>query len=140
MVFESSRPQAEQAVARATPLQKGEKMKNISFDGVGQVIATFQVEDGAVDGGVVTMTGDGTVGLGKASDLPCGVLLDRSEDGVGAVQVEGMATVSFTGEAPTVGYGALVCDGQGGVAKNDSGRLCLIVSVDEDGQTAVIKL
>jgi hypothetical protein len=115
-------------------------MKNISFDGVGQVLATFQVDSEAIDGGVVAMTGNGTVGLGKENDLPCGVLLNAEEDGMGAVQVEGMATVSFTGEAPGAGYAALVCDGQGGVTKNANGRLCLVVSVDEDSQTAVIKL
>jgi hypothetical protein len=115
-------------------------MNKISFDGVGQILATFQVEDGALDGGVVTMTDSGTVGLGKDGDLPCGVLFGVEDDGMGAVQVEGMATVSFTGEAPAAGYAAFVCDGQGGVAKNANGRLCLVVSVDEDSQTAVIKL
>ena len=114
---------------------------SISFEGIGQVLATFQVEEGAVQGGVVTMTGSGTVGTGSAGDLPCGVLLHAEGDGMGAVQVEGMATVSYTGSAPSLGYGMLACDGSGGIQAVDEGGLtCLIVSVDEDSQTAVIKL
>jgi hypothetical protein len=113
---------------------------SISFEGIGQVLATFQVEEGSLDGGVVTMTDNGTVGLGKEKDLPCGVLLYAEGDNAGAVQVEGMATVSFTGDAPQVGYAALACDGQGGVKTDGDGRLCLVVSVDADSKTAVIKL
>jgi hypothetical protein len=114
-------------------------MNKISFDGVGQVLATFLVDGEAVSG-VVAMTGNGTVGLGKEGEAPCGVLLGAEGDGLGAVQVEGFTTVSYSGQAPSVGYAALSCDGQGGVVKNDNGRLCLVVSVDEASQTAVIKL
>ena len=113
----------------------------ISFEGIGQVMATFAVEEGMTAGSVVTMTDDGTVGLGSAGDLPCGVLLHGEEDGMGAVQMEGMVSVCYTGSAPAVGYGMLVCDGQGGVKAVDAnGLTCLVISVDGGSQTAVIKL
>lgn len=113
----------------------------ISFEGIGQVLATFAVEEGVTAGSVVTMTGNGTVGLGSDGSLPCGVLLHGEEDGVGAVQMEGMVSVCYTGTAPAVGYDLLACDGQGGVKAVDAnGLTCLVISVDEGSQTAVIKL
>ena len=114
----------------------------ISFEGIGQVLATFAVEDGVAEGSVVTMTANGTVGLGSGGSLPCGVLVTMEEDGMGAVQIEGMASVDYSGTAaPEAGYAMLACDGQGGVKTVESGGLtCLVVSVDEDSQTAVIKL
>ena len=40
-----------------------------------------------------------------------------------------------------IGEEVLVCDGQGGIKAVDAdGLTCLVVSVDEDSQTAVIKL
>lgn len=115
---------------------------SISFEGIGQVLATFRVEDGVTEGSVVTVTDDSTVGLGEADDLFCGVLLGIEEDGMGAVQIEGMVSVGYSGTtAPAVGYSMLACDGQGGVEAVASGGLnYLVLSVDADSQTAVIKL
>lgn len=113
----------------------------ISFEGIGQVLATFEVEEGVTEGSVVTMTANGTVGSGSSGALFCGVLIRAEEDGMGAVQLEGMATVSYTGTAPEVGYAMLACDGQGGVKTVESnGFVYLVISVDEASQTAVIKL
>lgn len=113
----------------------------ISFEGIGQVLATFAVEDTAMDGGAVTLTANETMGLGAAGAALCGVLLHREHDGFGTVQVEGMACVSYSGGAPALGYAALACDGAGGVmAAESGGTRCLVVSVDEDSQTAVVKL
>lgn len=113
----------------------------ISFEGIGQVLATFTVEEGAAAGSVVTVTENGTVGLGEEGSLPCGLLLHTEEDGKGAVQLEGMACVSWTGSAPGLGWSQLACDGQGGVKTVESDGLgCMVVWVDEESQTAVIKL
>lgn len=113
----------------------------ISFEGIGQVLATFAVEEGVTAGSVVTITENGTVGLGSDGSLPCGVLLHGEEDGMGAVQLEGLVSVGYTGTVPALGYGMLACDGQGGVKAVDAGGLtCLVVSVDEDSQSAVIML
>lgn len=115
---------------------------NISFEGIGQVLATFQVESGVTEGCVVAMTGNNTVGQGAQGSLFCGVLVGAEEDGMGAVQIEGIASVSYSGTAaPTVGYNLLVCDGEGGVEAVENGGIdYLVLSVDTDSRTAVIKL
>lgn len=115
---------------------------SISFEGIGQVLATFEVEENVTEGCVVTVTADSTVGLGQAGDLFCGVLVRSEEDGFGAVQIEGMATVSYSGSAaPAVGFETLASDGAGGVKAVESGGFVyLVLSVDEESRTAVIKL
>lgn len=121
---------------------------SISFEGIGQVTATFMAEavedaqDRVLPGMAVALTGDGTVGKGEAGDLPCGVALSVEEDGAAAVQIGGLMSVSYSGTtAPAVGYNTVACDGDGGITVVDGdGLSCLTVSVDGDSQTAVIKL
>ena len=112
---------------------------SISYEGIGQVLATFRVEEGTGQG-AVTLVDNGTVGYGRAGDLPCGVLVCGEKNGMGAVQVEGFVTLSYTGSAPSLGYAILTCDGKGGVMEEEVGKEFLVVSVDEDAETAVIKL
>ena len=112
----------------------------ISFEGIGQVVATFAKEKGVEAGMAVAMTANDTVGMGAAGDAPCGVVLTAKEDSC-AVQVGGFVKVAYTGTAPTVGYGMIGLDGKGGIQTATSGGLtCLIAQVDTDGMTAVIKL
>lgn len=125
---------------------------DICFEGVGQVAATFQVNGEVQPGMAVALTADGTVGPGTAGGLPCGVLLGGVRGGAAAVQIGGVAQVSYSGTAPAVGWQELVLDGEGGVrAANktadaatgktaESGLHCLVLSVDTTGNTAVIKL
>ena len=42
--------------------------------------------------------------------------------------------------APAVGWQVLACDGTGGVKTAEDGVKYLVLSVDTDGKTAVIKL
>lgn len=136
---------------------------DICFEGVGQVAATFKVNGGAVQPGMaVTLTGNGTVGLG--SGAPCGVLLGGVRGGAAAVQIGGVAKVAYSGTAPAVGWKELVCDGLGGVkavakaaAKTVAGNgdetgtgtdtgaaaeglKCLVLAVDQEEKTVVVKL
>lgn len=113
---------------------------SISFEGVGQVAATFALQgEGVTAGMAVALVDDGTVGLGADGTRLCGVVLGVEADGMAAVQIAGLAQVAYSGSAPTPGWATLGCDGAGGV-KSGSGGDCLVVSVDEDSQTAVIKL
>ena len=112
---------------------------SISYEGIGQVVATFQVKEGTGQG-VVTMVEYDTVGTGVSGNLPCGVLMGEAKNGMGAVQVEGLVTVRYSGLAPSLGYATLTCDGEGGVIEAGSGRDFLVVSVDESTQTLVMKL
>ena len=118
----------------------------ISFAGIGQVAATFavtQTEEKPLSiGHAVALTAADTVGLGSAGAAPCGVILSLDKDDKAAVQVEGFATVAYTGSAaPAVGWTGLAVDGAGGVqAASSGGRSCLVVRVDTAAKTAVIKL
>ncbi len=123
---------------------------DICFEGVGQVAATFQVAGENVQPGMaVVLTGSGTVGLGADGGLPCGVVLGGVRNGAAAVQIGGAAKVGYTGTAPAVGWQELVCDGEGNVktvsggegsAKTASGLKYLVLAVDGDEKSAVIKL
>ena len=117
---------------------------NISFDGIGEVIATFAVEADAelAPGDAVVITGDGEVGLGSDGGQICGVAVTVAQDGYAGVQIGGLARVRYSGTvAPAVGWDLLSTDGAGGVkAPATGGAACLVVSVDEEAETAVIKL
>ena len=112
----------------------------ISFEGIGQVAATFAV-DGTVEPGMaVALTGDGTVGVGEAGGLPCGVV-PSVRDGMAAVQIAGLVQVGYSGTAPKAGWGTLACDGAGKLKTVTSGGMsCLVAAVDTAAKTAVIKL
>ena len=112
----------------------------ISFEGIGQVAATFAAADDVQPGMAVVLTGDSTVGLGEDGSLPCGTVLSV-KNGMAAVQVSGMVKVGYSGTAPAVGWGMITSDGTGKVkAVTSGGGPCLIVSVNTDDSTAVIKI
>jgi hypothetical protein len=113
-------------------------MKQISFEDIGQVIATF--EDGGVTAGqVVKVVGNGKVGPCEAGDSFCGVALAGRAGGVG-VQLKGFAQVKTTGEV-TTGWSKLAADGQGGVQKTEQdSQSYLVVEVDDTQGTAVLYL
>lgn len=112
----------------------------ISFEGIGQVAATFAAETGVNPGMAVTISGDSTVGLGDEGDIPCGVVL-AVKNGMAAVQISGMARVGYSGAAPAVGWSMVAGDGTGKIKSvSADGINCLIAAVDTAGSTAVIKL
>ena len=115
---------------------------DICFEGVGQVTATFQVAGENVQPGMaVALTGSGTVGLGADGGLPCGVVLGGTRGGAAAVQIGGAAKAAYTGTAPKAGWQGLALDGKGGVKTAATGGLnCLVLAVDEDEKSVVIKL
>ena len=118
----------------------------ISFEGIGQVAATFAVTQTEAKplaiGMAVALTAADTVSFGTAGAAPCGVIVALDGDDKAAVQVDGFVQVAYNGStARTVGWGTLGVDGNGGVqVVSTGGRSCMIVSVDTVGKTAVIKL
>ena len=88
-------------------------MSKVSFEGIGEVAATFACAEGVKAGQAVKLTASGSVGPCAAGDRPCGVALSV-RDGFAAVQVAGFAAVPVTGTVP-VGWTALTADGQGGM-------------------------
>lgn len=118
---------------------------SVSFEGVGQVCATF-LGGGLTEGHVVKLTGSGTVGACAAGDSFIGAALCCKDDAC-TVQVGGFVTVSYSGTAPAAGWCALTADGNGGVktaaagdGKTESGRLLPVVSVDTTAKTVTILL
>jgi hypothetical protein len=111
-------------------------MSKVSFDGIGEVVATFLAEEGVKGGQVVKVTENGKVGACDEGDKFCGVALEPRKGGAG-VRVKGFATVRYTGNL-NLGQVTLAADGQGGVKEAGSGVNALVVSVE--GETAVICL
>lgn len=114
---------------------------DICFEGLGQMTATFQVDGGDVRPGMaVALTGNGTVGLSADGGAPCGVVLGGVRAGAAAVQIGGAVKMGYTGTAPKAGWQELACDGQGCVKTAAGGLKCLVLAVDEDEKTVVVKL
>lgn len=111
---------------------------SISFEGVGQVCATF-LGDNLTEGHVVKMKGNGAVGACGAGEAFCGVALCCKDDAC-TVQVGGFVTVKYSETAPTVGWSGLAADGKGGVKKASGGADYLVADVDTAAQTVTIML
>ena len=109
---------------------------NVSFEEIGRLDVTF-AQSGCESGQVCKVSGNGDVAPCGAGERFCGVV-ESVRGGVAAVQVAGFVTVAVTGGL-NVGYVNLCADGQGGV-KAGAGREYLVVSVDENAATAIIKL
>ena len=110
-------------------------MNKISFDDIGNVMATFYADEGVEDGQVVKVTANGTVGPCAQGDVFCGVA-GQARKGAVAVQVGGFMQVGITGE---VGLGRvkLAADGKGGVQADDSGVEALVVQTEQDGKAVI---
>ena len=87
-------------------------MSRISFEGIGEVAATFACGEGVKAGQVVKLTGDGTVGPCGDGERFCGVALNAGE-GFAAVQLGGLTRVAASGGALTEGWNRLLADGSG---------------------------
>ncbi|MBW7572720.1 hypothetical protein [Caproiciproducens faecalis] len=112
---------------------------NISLNGYGEQMATFEAEAGVTPGMPVKMTGNGKVGAGTALDAFCGVAVSV-RGGFAAVQLSGYVTVPYSGTAPTVGYQKLNCAADGKVQTESTGRSLLVTDVDTAAQTCGIIL
>ena len=117
-------------------------MSKISFEGIGEVAATFVCGEGVEAGEVVKVTANGTVGACAAGEKFGGVAL-TVDGGYGTVQLEGLVKVKLAAShGVTAGWNHLLADGSGGVKKDSAstptGREYLVISVDSDG--AVVRL
>lgn len=110
-------------------------MSKISFDDIGNVMATFYADEGVEDGQVVKVTANGTVGPCAAGESFCGVAGQVRKSAV-AVQVGGFMQVDVTGE---VGLGRvkLAADGKGGVQAAETGVEALVVQVEQGGKAVI---
>ena len=113
-------------------------MSKISFEGIGEVVATFACTEEVLAGQTVGITGDGTVGRCGDGQRFCGVTLS-ADSGYAAVQIAGLVKLPVSGEGVVPGWCKLSADGSGG-AKLDAagGTDYLVVRVESDG--AVVRL
>jgi len=93
---------------------------SVSFDGIGETVATFEAASGVKAGDPVKASAAGKVAKCAEGERFCGVSLYVSGDGHAAVRLRGHHTASYTGTAPGIGYARLAADGEGGV-KVDAG-------------------
>lgn len=114
-------------------------MAKISFEGIGEVMATFAAKSGLVGGQVCKVTAGGEVGGCAAGERICGMAV-AVDDGLAVVQVGGFAQVPYSGAVGT-GWVKLVADGTGGV-KVDAANGCeyLVADVDAAGKMAAVLL
>lgn len=114
---------------------------NVSFNGVGEQVVSFEAAAGVQPGKTVKLSGNGKVAACEDADVVCGVAV-TVRDGIVGVAVSGYCRLAYSGEtAPAVGYQLLAADGNGGVrAVTAGGRQLLVVDVDTTAQTAGIIL
>ena len=118
-------------------------MRQVSFEAVGGVTATFLCAEDVRAGDPVGMAENDTVEGCYAGLPPCGVALSVSGDGFAAVLLAGAAQLKYSGTTPQVGWQNLCGDGDGGLRcaeSGDQGRAYRVLSVDTAGKTAVVLL
>ena len=113
-------------------------MSMISFEGIGEVMATIYMTDSVEVGKVVRSLENDWVRGCSDGDLFCGVAVKRNGY-VGSMQVKGFVRVPYTGDLK-LGWKFLVANDGGGVREGTDGVRALVIQVDEDNGTAVICL
>lgn len=106
-------------------------MKKISYDGIGAMVATFNVESSVATGSVVKLSDCCTVATCDEGDVFAGVVFD-CEAPLAAIQMEGFVTVTCTAVVD-LGYVNLVADGDGGVKLGAGGKSYLVVDNSDSG-------
>ncbi len=109
---------------------------NVSFNGFGENVVTFETE-GSVSAGMPVMVSES--GKVKAANgVFCGICVGE-RNGYAAVQLSGYVKVTFSA-APAIGYTKLV--GKSGKVSTDTstGREYLVVDIDTVAKTAGIIL
>ncbi len=112
-------------------------MDKISYEGIGEVVATCIAEGDVCGGTIVKMSGANTVTTCSDGDLFCGMAM-QPRDSVTSVQFKGFMTVCYEGEKE-YGWVNLVSDGQGGVKEAETGVTAQLIQRNDNG-TAVICL
>ena len=110
---------------------------NVSFKGIGEMAVTFKTTGTVKIGDPVKLSANGTVTACSEDDRFCGIVLFTSGDGFATVQLKGYTVAEYSGSAPSVGFGYLLADGDGGVAvdADKTGDEYLIIEVDTTAGT-----
>lgn len=114
-------------------------INKVSFEGIGEVCATFYAADSVKAGQVVKLSGGSTVAACAAGERFCGVATS-AQDGCAGVQIGGLAQVSCADSTVTVGYVRLTANGSGGVKRagdSDAGQEYLVIADDGAGTVTI---
>ena len=112
-----------------------------SYEGIGQVVATFMAEEPVVEGQIVKITATESVGACAAVDAFCGKVKVAARDGKGcAVALRGMVTASYSGNTPNLGWCEMASDGNGGVSYKSGARSYLVVDLNPETKTVTFML
>ena len=111
---------------------------NVSFEGIGYLAVTLPNASVQV-GKVCKVSPAGKVVNCDKGDAFCGVV-EATEKYVAAVQIEGFAEVTVTGEIPVCGYVKLSADGEGGVQMDTAGKEYLVVAVEPKKSMITLKM
>lgn len=109
----------------------------VSFEGIGELVATFYAGEGVEAGGVVKLGGDSTVEPCAAGEAFLGVA-GAVKKGCAGVQVRGFVPVGCADSTVTVGHVKLAADGSGGVKQADDGREFWVVADDGAGTITIL--
>lgn len=112
---------------------------NFSMKGYGENTATFRTDGVVCVSHTVKMADNLTVAPCEAGDAFIGAAVNARND-YACVQLDGYVTLTYTGDAPAVGYCPLASDGNGGVMIAEGSREYLVTDVDTVNKTAGIIL
>lgn len=109
---------------------------NISLQGYGEQVATFQVNGTVTKGYPVNVTQNYGVTNSTAETAFAGIALEVEGDCV-TVQTHGLVTVGYLAgeDAPTLGICPVAANGDGKVKKLTGGRNVLVVALDATAGT-----
>ena len=112
---------------------------NVSFQGFGEQVLTFETDEELKAGIPVKVTESGKVAACGDGESFAGVTVSPSREGLAAVQMGGYVRMKYTGTAPAFNRTVVTADASGGIkaasaAGGDAaGREVLVVELDAAG-------
>ena len=113
---------------------------NVSFQGIDELVVTFQVSGEVNQGDFVFISDNGTVSPSTFGDIPAGKVLNV-RDGFAAVQVRGAMETEYSGGLH-LGMQNITAQGGKIMASNsgDNSRNAMVLSKDDTTMTACLLL
>ena len=114
---------------------------SVSFQGMDQLVVTFQTASGVSKGDLVKISANGTVNTASSGDAPAGVALNV-RGGHAAVLLRGYLEAEYNGTL-NLGWQEITTHSAGKIkaaGENDSARRCLVLSTDTTAKTACLLL
>ena len=111
---------------------------DISYEGIGQTVATFNCS-GEIEAGIpVKISGNASVDVCADGGAFNGVTAAAADGGIVPVIMRGFIKLPYSGTAPTAGNGVIAADGDGGVKTASAGRSLTVIDVDTANSTVVL--